>query len=139
MPYEVSWYVENRVVLNRIWGEYDLEQMRAGNEVILAWMHPAAAPVHLLVDVREIGHFPRNFRPMLQEIERFRNEANMGWGIMLTTNSLLHFFGVLASNVTRSSFRAASNYEEVNVILGRVDPVLAPLLPLPADFPSTAR
>lgn len=130
MPYEVSWYVENRVVLNRIWGEYNLDEMRAGNDVILAWMREAAAPVHLLVDVRELQHFPRNFRPMLQEIERFRTEPKMGWGVMLTTNSLLHFFGVLASNVTRSSFRAATSYEEANAILGRVDPKLAPLLPV---------
>jgi hypothetical protein len=129
MPYNVSWYVENRVVLNRVWGEYTLEEMRTGNEIILPWMNASSMPVHLVVDVREIGHFPRNFRPMLQEIERFRSVANMGWGVMLTNNSLLHFFGVLAANVTRSSFRAASSYEEVNAILGRVDPALASLLP----------
>jgi hypothetical protein len=130
MPYEIRWYVENRVVLNRIWGEYSLDEMRAGNEVILAWMRAAPTRVHLLVDVREIGHFPNNFRPMLQEIERFRNEPKMGWGVMLTTNKLLHFFGVLASNVTRGSFRAATNYQEANAILSRVDPAVAPLLPV---------
>jgi hypothetical protein len=66
---------------------------------------------------------------MLKEIEVFRHEPNMGWTIMVTNSSVLHFFGVLASNMLKMPLRAVTSYQEANEVLKRVDPTLTDVLP----------
>ena len=129
MPFEVKWYVEGRVSIGRDWGDLTIEEMRASNEMTLQHVRAGTPPVHLLIDTREIGKLPGSFVPMLKEIEAFRHEPHMGWTIMVTNNSLLHFFGVLSSNLIKMPFRAVTTYEEANTLLKKVDPTLADVLP----------
>ena len=129
MPFEAKWYLEGRVSTARDWGEITVEEMRESNKVSLEHIRTGTPPVHLLIDTSAIDQLPRSFLPMLKEIEAFRHEPNMGWTIMITNSSLLHFFGVLSSNLIKMPFRAVSSYAEANAVLERVDPSLAGLLP----------
>ena len=129
MPSETKWYVEGRVSSVRDWGDLTVEEMRETNRVFLEHIRGGTPPVHLLIDTRAIGKLPGSFITMLKEIEAFRHEANMGWTLMVTNNSLLHFFGTLSSNLLKMPFKAVSSYEEVNAVLKRVDPSLEGLLP----------
>ena len=86
-------------------------------------------PVHLVVDTLDVTKLPSSFVPMLREIEIFRHEPHMGWSIMVTNSSVLHFFGMLSANLNRSSYRALRNYQEVNELLAKVDSTLVDLLP----------
>jgi hypothetical protein len=129
MPFESKWYVENRVSAVRDWGELTLEEMRESNKIFLDHIRNGKPPVHLIVDTRAITKMPGSFIPMLKEIEVFRHEPNMGWTIMVTNSSVLHFFGVLSSNMLKMPLRAVSSYQEANEVLKRVDPTLADVLP----------
>ncbi|MBI1259016.1 MAG: hypothetical protein GC204_16220 [Chloroflexi bacterium] len=129
MPFEVKWYVEGRVSSARDWGDLTLEEMRESNVISLEHIRAGTPPVHLLIDTRAVGKLPGSFVPMLKEIESFRHEKNMGWTIMVTNSSLLHFFGVLSSNLIKMPFSAVSTYEEANLLLKKVDPSLEALLP----------
>ena len=129
MPSEVKWYVENRVSITRDWGDLTLEDMRESNAVALENIRQGTPPVHLLLDTRAVGKLPGSFVPMLKEIESFRHEKNMGWTIMVTHSSLLHFFGVLSANLIKMPFSAVSSFEEANTLLKKVDPTLADRLP----------
>ena len=129
MPFEVKWYLEGRVSAVRDWGAFTIEEMQESNVISLEHIRSGTPPVHLLIDTRAVDKLPRSFRPMLNEIESFRHEPNMGWTIMITDSSLLHFFGVLSSNLIKMPFRAVSSYAEANAVLERVDPSLAGLLP----------
>lgn len=139
MPYEVKWYVEGRVSYARDWGEHTLEEMQATNRVFLEHIRAGMPPVHLLIDTRAITRLPRSFIPMLQEMNNFRHEKNMGWTVMITHSSLLHLFGVLSSNLIRMPFRAVNDYAEANHWLVHVDPTLAGLLPENWEVASTER
>ncbi len=129
MPYEVKWYVEGRVSITRDWGDFSLDELRESNVIALANIRAGKAPVHLLLDTRAINKLPGSFVPMLKEIENFRHEPNMGWTVMVTDSSLLHFFGVLSSNLIKMPFSAVSTYAEANALLKKVDPTLTDLLP----------
>lgn len=129
MPSTVEWYVSNRVILNVVSGAYTVEQIRQDSQDILNLMRSGSPPVHLIVDARELTNFPSIFRPLLVEIEKFRNESSMGWSIMLTHNPVLNFFGALASNMTKQPFRSVKTFDEVNEVLGRVDQSVKLLLP----------
>lgn len=140
MPFEVKWYLEGRVSTARDWGEITIEEMRESNKLSLEHIRNGTPPVHLLLDTRAIDKLPRSFVPMLKEIEAFRQEPNMGWTVMVTNSSLLHFFGVLSSNLIMMPFRAVATYAEANDVLEKIDPTLAGLLPEkwgvePADRP----
>ncbi len=129
MPFEVTWYVEGRVSLGRDWGDHTLEEMQASNRISLEHIRSGKPPVHLMFDTLEVTSLPKSYLPMLREIESFRHEPNMGWTIMITHSSVLHFFGVLSSNLIKQPFTAVKSYEEANAVLRRVDPTLAGLLP----------
>lgn len=129
MPSETKWYVEGRVTSARDWGQLTVEEMRETNRVFLEHIRSGTPPVHLLIDTRAISKLPSSFIPMLKEIEAFRHEANMGWTVMVTNSSLIHFFGTLSSNLLKMPFKAVSSYSEVNALLSRVDPTLEGLLP----------
>ena len=129
MPFEVKWYVERRVATVYNWGELTVAEVRATNQELLALVRVGTAPVHLVVDTLAVTKLPGSFVPMLREIEVFRHEPKMGWSIMVTNSSVLHFFGMLSSNLTKSSYRAFRNYQEVNDLLKQVDPTLVDLLP----------
>ena len=129
MPFEVKWYVEGRVATVYNWGELTVEEVRATNQELLALVRSGTPPVHLVVDTLAVTKLPNSFVPMLKEIEVFRHEPNMGWSIMVTKSSVLHFFGMLSANLTKTSYRAFRNYQEVNDLLKQVDPTLVDLLP----------
>jgi hypothetical protein len=129
MPFQVKWYVEGRVATVYNWGELTVDEVRATNQELLALVRSGTAPVHLVVDTLDVTRLPSSFVPMLKEIEIFRHEPNMGWSIMVTNSSVLHFFGMLSSNLNRTSYRALRNYREVNDLLKKVDPTLVDLLP----------
>jgi hypothetical protein len=129
MPFEVKWVVEGRVSCTHNWGDLTIDEMRQSNVLSLEHIRTGTPPVHLLIDTRAIGKLPGSFIPMLKEIESFRHEKNMGWTIMVTNSSLLHFFGVLSANLIKQPFSAVSTYEAANTLLKKVDPSLAGLLP----------
>ncbi len=129
MPFEVKWYVEDRVATVYNWGELTLDHIRETNVQLLEMVRSGQAPVHIVVDTRDVKKLPRSYVPMLREIEVFRHEPNMGWSIMVTESSVLHFFGMLSANLVHSTYRAVRNYQEVNDALRRADPTLADLLP----------
>lgn len=129
MPFETKWYVPERIVTAYNWGVLTLDEMRATNVEMLAMIRSGTAPVHLLVDTRDVTKMPSSFIPMLKEIEPFRNETKTGWSVMVTNSSLMHFFGLLSSNLVKSPYGAVHNYEEANALLERVDPSLKGLLP----------
>lgn len=137
MPFEVTWYVAGRVSLGRDWGDHTLEEMQASNRISLEHIRSGTPPVHLLFDTLAVTSLPKSYLPMLREIESFRHEPNMGWTVMITNSSVLHFFGVLSSNLIKQPFIAVKSYEEAHAVLRRVDPTLAALLPeKPASPPA---
>ena len=129
MPFEVKWYVAGRVATVYNWGELTVDEVRATNVEILALVRSGTPPVHLVVDTRDVAKLPGSFVPMLREIEVFRQEPNMGWSIMVTHSSVLHFFGMLSANLTKSTYRAVRNYQDVNDVLSHADATLIDLLP----------
>jgi hypothetical protein len=139
MPFEVTWYVEGRVSLARDWGAHTLEEMQASNRISLEHIRGGQRPVHLLFDTLGVTSLPKSYLPMLREIELFRHEPNMGWTVMITHSSVLHFFGVLSSNLIKQPFAAVKNYEEAHAVLQRVDPTLVGYLPKIAATPPTER
>jgi len=129
MPFEVKWYVEGRVATVYNWGELTVDEVRATNVQLLALVRSGTPPVHLVVDTRDVTKLPGSFIPMLREIEVFRHEPGMGLSIMVTNSSVLHFFGMLSANLTKSSYHAVRDYPAVNAILRQADPTLIDFLP----------
>ena len=129
MPFDVRWYVEGRIVAVHQWGELTLDDMRETTVTVLERIQDATPPTHLLIDMRDVTKMPSSLVQMLKEIEVLRQEPTIGWSLLITNSSLMHFFGVLASNLVKASHRSVHDYEEANEVLKRIDPTLVDLLP----------
>jgi hypothetical protein len=128
MPYQTSWYLNQRVVMTRVSGEYRLEELQDCIRTALELIRQGQAPVHHIVDLREISNYPGTVREFIQEIRVVNAEPRLGWTIMLTNNQLARFFGAIASKVGNQPFSAVPDLSAANKTLLKIEPGLAHLL-----------
>lgn len=131
MPFEMFWYVENRVVGTRLYGELTKEEFFASGQAIDAWAHRGTPPLFLVVDFRDVAKLPPNLGELMQGLaaEDQLRGTEFYWTIILSTNALYNFFGVLVSKNINSRLHICKNYAEANEFLARMESDLA--LPSP--------
>lgn len=131
MPYAVRWYVEQRVPVTLNWGELTVDEIEATNRELRVMLDNGAHPMHVLVDTRRVARIPQGFDRMLRAMKIVQSEPTFQVSIMVSQSTLLRFFGILASNLTRTRYSTAVNFAAANEILVRADPSLQGLLPDP--------
>lgn len=107
MEYEVYWYIPGKVLVTRIWGEFNAEDMYA---VTLATQEeytraPENVKVHLISDLRGVRMTPQT----LQDIRRhFPGIAypNLGWFLVVSSNKLIQFLSIALMQVLYPQLRS---------------------------------
>lgn len=92
MPSEVRWLIDNKVVYNRVWGDFSVEELRSVTLASLElWRtQPADQPMHIVTDLTGVTSHPRSLEEMRLA---FPNEYhdNLGWFVLVSTNKLSLF------------------------------------------------
>jgi hypothetical protein len=133
MPHEISWYIENRVIGVRIYGEMDRDEPIDSSVLIDQFRMEGTPPIFLLLDFRDVTKFPTDVGYILPRMkERSMNQGEITWTIFLTDSKLFGFFGALASKVMNMPMRVCKTPEEVNFFIKHLAPDLEALLPVAA-------
>ncbi len=134
MPYEVKWYVENRVAITLNWGELTATEMEATNHELRVLLDNSTEPLHLIVDTRPVSRIPQGFDRMIRAMRVVQAKPTFQVAIMVTPSPLLRFFGILVSNLTQARYSTASDFVGANETLLRADSTLQGQLPNPDDW-----
>lgn len=98
MPYQVSWYIEQRVVFSSAFGNATIEDVHNLNHDIQTYVRSGQPLVHVICDLKNIEKFPTNVAGMRKSLEQMEHDR-MGWVIVCGAgNPLLRF---IASVITQ--------------------------------------
>lgn len=95
MPYQVSWYVEQRVIYCSATGTVTTEDIHDMNHDTQTYVRAGQPLVHVLCDLKGLTKYPTNIAGMRQSLEQMDHER-MGWVIVCGAgNALLRFVASL--------------------------------------------
>lgn len=132
MGAKVSWYIEDRIILNYYWGEITNEELENSSKQSTEWIRSASDQVHSIVHTLDVTGYPVNLAQGLKLAAVVRN-SNLGWMIMLSDDRMARFMASAVSQITRFRFRAVATEQEALEFLMDVDPSL-PDLPSLEEF-----
>jgi hypothetical protein len=95
MPYQVSWYVDQRVIYCRAFGTATIEDIHHLNRETQLHVRAGQPLVHVICDLKGLDKYPTNIAGMRQSLEQMDHER-MGWVIVCGAgNALLRFIASL--------------------------------------------
>ena len=99
MPCELKWYLQDRVLLQRLSGVVTLEDVKASNAQLKTFLASGVAPTHVIVDLSGVERFPTSLSTIKEFVQPVPNQDILGWVLIFgAKNALLRF---LASMVTQ--------------------------------------
>ncbi|PJF39727.1 MAG: hypothetical protein D6737_18295 [Chloroflexi bacterium] len=132
MPFEVSWYLENRVVLVQPKGMMASADMAEMNTEILKLIHAGrdagTDKVHTIIDVRALQRMPVNISGLSDTLKHVKDPAQ-GWIIMVGAKSSIRFLARIVSQIARADFCAVETFDDGIATLQRLDASLPKLTP----------
>ena len=128
MSFDVSWYIENRVIRASFSGILTTDDFDMGAAALNELVNTGIAPVFVLVDCRDVAQLPPNFQQALQHVEKYSGNPLVAWTIVLTENAMVKFFSLMANKIARTSTRTFKTHEEANAFIAHNAPELAAAL-----------
>src|SRR5689334_6077200 len=130
MPYQDSWYIENRVAIQRLYGTVTLEDAEAARNGLAKLLEEGTPLVHVMVDVADVEKFPTNLVGLRRMTPNIDN-PNMGWLVIYGAgNPLLRFMVSTLSQLVLPGlrFRMFSTSDECLMFLQGQDSTLGNLM-----------
>ena len=126
MSIQLSWYLENRVLLLTSQGESSDQDLLDIDQPIIEHLNQSNAPlVHLIADHRKGGKMP-SMKAAAQI--QWPKHPQYGWGIMVgLTNPVQRFLVAVASNFFKVRQRNFDTMDEALDFLNEVDTTLPAL------------
>src|SRR5690242_8209805 len=126
MPIQLSWYLENRVILLSNHGEIKDQDLFDIDEPIIDYMNQCDAPlVHLIVDNRD-GFNQPSAKSVTQV--KFPKHPKMGWLIMVgVDNPIQKFVVAVGASFFKTRVRIFKTMDEAANFLNEVDSTLPAL------------
>jgi hypothetical protein len=130
MSYDVSWLLENRVILTRFGQELADAELPAFNQVVVGYVERGAEPfVHHLVDCRQVEKLA-SIGAQRRDL-KFPTLPKYGWTVFVgIRNPLVRMSLSIAPQLFKIRFRHVNTPEEGLAFLQYVDSTLPDLKPL---------
>ena len=120
MPYVIDWYIENRVIRLRFFGDLTQREFEDSNKDLGLFVKRGTPPLLLQVDFRQLNKFPQSLSKMLEPLQQFRSEDDpVVWTIILSSNRLYSFFGAMASKVINTPMSVFETQQEADALIAR--------------------
>ena len=82
MPYTLSWYVEDAVIIIKVTGSFPMTEIcNAVEEVSLLIQQSDRESVHILADLTDISQTPKSVRLIASEVKKLYDNTRIGWTI----------------------------------------------------------
>jgi hypothetical protein len=129
MGYEVSWYIEGRIVQAIFTGEMTLQEAESASELTAQYIQDGQPPlVHLIADTTRLERFPTNLNLLNRSASKHLWQPKLGWTIVISTNSTTRFISGIITQVARVRFRMFPTLEDGLAFLEDQDTSLTVLL-----------
>ena len=134
MPYEVSWFIERRVVRAVLTGDLTIRDAEAASLLTSQFILKGQPPlVHLIADTTGLGKFPTNLSLINGEASHHLRNPNIGWTIVISSSTATRFVSSIMTQVTRVRFRMFSTWDQSIAFLLQQDETLSDLMPPKID------
>jgi hypothetical protein len=111
MSADVRWYLENRVIAVRLYGEVRAEEIEwIAQEMTRLIEHSNYTLVHALIDVQNITRVPQNVGVVSRASSTIAGNKRLGWAVHYgTDNFLLKFLSTMVSQIFKVRFRLVAS------------------------------
>jgi len=124
MPYEFEWRIEGRVLYERAYGSFSLEELRQFNEEVTVYVASSTTPpVHLVVDLTGLETYPTNLREVIGTMRR-RETKKIGWTIIITEHIVMRFLASMAVQIAGVRLRTFTKVQDAYDFLSEFDATL---------------
>ncbi|MAU09888.1 MAG: hypothetical protein CL607_08725 [Anaerolineaceae bacterium] len=129
MPYTLSWYVEDAVIIIKVTGSFPMTEIcNAVEEVSLLIQQSDRESVHILADLTDISQTPKSVRLIASEVKKLYDNTRIGWTIAYgIKNSVVNIVASIVTQILSHQYITTSE-EEAIAFLQNKDEDLRPLL-----------
>jgi hypothetical protein len=120
MPYQFQWHIPKRLLEIKLSGKISLTQLHQVNLSVIKSFDIGQAPVHVILDMREVEDFPVFGKELIDSHAYFAHRK-LGWVIGYGENSALSSLDSEVSQNYRTRFRTFHEWEDIVAFLGRTD------------------
>ena len=117
--HELSWHIDNKVILLHIQSELKIEDLSILDKQIKAMLDAGNAPVHLIYQSEDVDT-PKDIAQVAKRLT-FLKHQNCSWIITLGSNILITFIGRVVTNLSHIKLKAVPNIEEADKFLSKFD------------------
>lgn len=120
MPYQHEWYVVGRVILARVWGDQDIDEITRSSSELVSKLDAGTPLVHILLDDSQLGKAPINLGQLGNALSFARHKA-LGWIVLVGEGSRVTNFVVeMLGKIARVNVRREATFEQaVDFLKGR--------------------
>ena len=105
MPIDISWYVPQRVISMRSYGDITIDDTIAANHQLITLFDSGIPLIHTLVDQTELKHFPISLNDLLDSLSVLAH-PELGWTVVYgKPNKLADFIGGMIARMARVRYR----------------------------------
>jgi hypothetical protein len=123
MPYQISWYVDKRVLYQRYQGTLTATDIIAADHEATTYVDSGTPPVHIIADTSQVQKFPLN---LSESTRLLSNRAKgLGWVLVISRNRALNFVISVALQVRGVDIRFVASLDEALVFLAARDQTLS--------------
>lgn len=126
MPFQVSWYVEKRIVYGHYYGEITIEELTEATAIIYDYLEQTEAPAYLIVDTTDVTRHPYSLASLKQALGRDRH-PNLAWTLGVTPNKMVRMMSGMLNQMARMQAKHFTKLEEALEFLQRLDKTLPDL------------
>jgi hypothetical protein len=126
MPYDVSWYVEKRIVYVEFHQTLLLEELPPLFAAVMQLRDEGESPVHIFANLSRMEKFPVSL-PAIQQVSPLMN----GFGVAIiygVRQQILFFILKVAASFIEIEARVVGTEDEALHMIARLDPTLAYLV-----------
>lgn len=125
MSISTRWLVPERIIYSRMSDTITLDDLQMVNSTTQKMLAEGHAPVHHLVDVGAVEHFPRDLS-RIRTIILDNDNTSLGWTVMIGSNRLLRFMATILTHTVSARFGYVSALDEAIVHLAKRDATISP-------------
>lgn len=125
MTFEISWFVENRIIFAKASGKMTVEELRVASDKVVKMLEASdASLVHILSDESDLESFPISVKA-LNEVVGFMRHPKMGWMLLYPSdNNISKSLSNILAGVTKMWIRRFASQQEALEFLVLVDSTL---------------
>lgn len=129
MAYEISWLIDERLILITFTGVLTREDLYAVSEAAFTMAESGTAPVHSITDGTHLTSVEIGIDDLRKIMEN--RSYKSGWSVTVTPGRMERFLASIANQLFRMKSRHFATFEEAIAFLKDIDPTLPEISDLP--------